>query len=137
VRCVISEFHEVEVKFKDESILVQSLKEMGYQPVTHKDGVQLNNNYSRSKPTAHIVIPRSQFSGMGDIGFERTKSGFKMHADDYDWGSHGKKFKLNKLNLTYGENAIKKYVSRTSRCNISSRRQNEKGQIEIKLRIAQ
>lgn len=108
---------------------------MGYQPVIHKKGVQLNNNYSRSKPTAHIVVPRGQFSGMGDIGFERTKNGFTMHADDYDWGPHGKRFKLNKLKQSYSENKIKKYVSSTSRCHISSRKENSKGQIEIQLRI--
>ena len=133
----MSEFHQVEVVFKDEEILLQSLKEMGYQPAIHNKGIQLNNNYSRSKPTAHIVVSRNQFNGMGDIGFERTKNGFKMHADDYDWGSHGKKFKLNKLNQAYCENKVKKYVKSTSRCNIYSRRENSKGQIEIKLRIQQ
>ena len=125
------------MKFKDEKILLDSLKEMGYQPTVHKDGVQLNNNYSRSKPTAHIVIPRSQFHGMGDIGFERTNKGYTMHADDYDWGSHGKRFNLNQLNQTYSESKIKKYVNSTSRCNITSRQKNSKGQIEIKLRMQQ
>ena len=125
------------MKFKDEKILLDSLKEMGYQPTVHKDGVQLNNNYSRSKPTAHIVITRSQFNGMGDIGFERTSKGYTMHADDYDWGNHGKRFNLNQLNQTYSEGKIKKYVKSTSRCHISSRQKNSKGQIEIKLRMQQ
>ena len=123
----MSEYHLVEVKFKDEKILLDSLKEMGYQPTVHKDGVKLNNNYSRSKPTAHIVITRSQFGGMGDIGFERTNKGFTMHADDYDWGYHGKRFNLNQLNQSYSENKIKKYVNSTSRCNITSRQKNSKG----------
>ena len=110
---------------------------MGYKPTVHAEGVTLNNNYSRSKPTAHIVVKKSQFGGMGDIGFERTKNkGFVMHADDYDWGSHGKRFKFNKLCMNYSENKVKKYVNRTSRCSIFSRKENNKGQVEIQLRIS-
>jgi hypothetical protein len=131
----MSEYHLVDIKFKDENILIKSLQDSGYKPVIHQEGVQLNNNYSKSKPTAHIVVPRNQFEGYGDIGFERNKKGFIMHADDYDWGKNGQKFKLNKVKIAYTENKIKKYVSGTSKCNISSRKENAKGQVEIQLRI--
>ena len=108
---------------------------MGYKPAIHNEGKTLNNNYSRSKPTAHIVVSRNQFGGMGDIGFERTNKGFVMHADDYDYGLHGKKFKLGQLNKRYVENKIKGYVNRTSQCNIFSRKENKNGQLEIQLRV--
>jgi hypothetical protein len=58
-----------------------------------------------------------------------------MHADDYDWGSHGKRFKFNKLNQTYTVNKIKKYTSSTSKCSLFSQKENNKGQIEIQLRV--
>lgn len=128
---IMSEYAVVEVKFKDEGCLVQSLKEMGYKPEIHKSGVVLSNSYSRSNPTAHVVVRKGQFGGYGDIGFERTKKGFVMHADNSD----GRKFKLKQLNKTYSETKIKRYVGSTANCNIFSRRENEKGQIEIHLRI--
>lgn len=131
----MSEFHVVEVCFKDENVLVQSLKDIGYKPTVHAEGVTLNNSYSRSKPTAHIVIKQTQIGGYGDIGFERTKNGFVMHADNADVGGSRNRFNLKKLNLTYVENKVKKYVNSTVNCNIFSRRENEKGQVEIKLRI--
>jgi hypothetical protein len=131
----MSEFKVVEVVFKDENVLIKSLKDLGYDVNIHKEGKTLENGYSRSKPKAHIVVPKRCFQGMGDIGFERTKKGFVMHADDYDWGSHGHKFHLKKLNMTYSENKLKKVVNSTSRYSISSRKENKKGQIEIQLRV--
>ena len=56
-----------------------------------------------------------------------------MNADHIDI----RKFNMKGLNMTYQENKLKKYVSSTSRCNIFSRRENEKGQLEIHLRIQQ
>ena len=72
---------------------------------------------------------------MGDIGFERTAKGFIMHADDYDAGSHGSRFKLKELNKKYVENKLRKYVSTTATCNIFSKQENKKGQVEIQLRL--
>lgn len=99
--------------------------------------MKLDNNYSQSKPTAHIVINRNQFKGMGDIGFERNKKGFIMHADDYDWGKYGKKFKFKELNQTYTENKLRKYCRSTSKYNIMSRKNMKDGRIEIQLRVQQ
>jgi hypothetical protein len=130
----MSEYHVVDVIFKDEAMLLGSLRDMGYKPVVHEQGIQLSNSYSRSKPTAHIVVTKDQFGGCyGDVGFERNSKGFVMHADHIDI----RKFNLKKLNKTYSENKVKKYVSSTSRCNITSRKENKNGQIEIKLRIQQ
>ena len=130
----MSSYHVVEVIFKDEPLLVKSLKELGYSPAIHKEGVVLGGNYNRNKVKGHIVIPRSQFNGTyGDVGFERTKTGFQMHADHIDI----RKFNLKGLNKKYSENKLRKYVNTTSKCNIFSRQEKNNGQIEIKLRLQQ
>ncbi len=108
---------------------------MGYSPEVHEQGAILTGGYNTIKPKAHIVVRRGQFGGMGDVGFERTQEGFQMHVDDYDYGAHGKKFKLKDLNKIYTESKLKKYVNSSSLCNIASRRQNSNGQIEIHLRV--
>jgi hypothetical protein len=72
---------------------------------------------------------------MGDIGFERTGNGFKMHADDYDWGHHGNRFQLNKLNQKYAENKLVKYVKSTTKYNILSKKVNEDGKIKIVINV--
>jgi len=132
----MSEYHEVAVEFKDQAVLVESIKEIGCNPTVHAKGVQLSNNYSKSKPNVHIVIPRSQFGGMGDLGFEKTAKGFVMHADDYDYGTHGNKFNLKRLNLVYGENKLKKYANSTSKCSVLSRKKNKAGnQVEVMLKV--
>lgn len=135
MRCIISQFHVVEVVFKDQPLLVQSLKELGYNPTICKEGQVLGGNYNRDKVKANIIIPRTQFGGVyGDLGFEKTKKGFIMHADHIDL----KKFNLKGLNMKYCENKLKKYVSATSRCSIFSRKENKNGsQIEIHLRLQQ
>ena len=107
---------------------------MGYSPTVHKEGKVLEGSYNRNKVKGHIIVPKSQFGGVyGDLGFERTKKGFIMNADHIDI----KRFNMKGLNKTYGENKLKKYVNSNSRCNIFLRKENEKGQLEIHLRIQQ
>ena len=120
------------MKFKDESILTQSLKEMGYKVEIHDEGVNVGRGISAN---AHLVVRRNQFNGYGDVGFERTEKGFVMHADDYDAGIHGNKFRLGTLNKKYIENKLRRYVNTTSSINIFSRNENKNGQIEIQLSL--
>ena len=111
MRCIISSYHVVDVKFKDEKMLVKSLKDLGYSPVVHKEAQVLSGNYNGNKVKGHIIVPRGQFNGSyGDVGFERTKKGFVMHADHIDI----RKFNLQGLNKTYQENKLRKFVSSTS-----------------------
>lgn len=114
--------------------MIQSLKDLGYSPTIHADGKVLEGSYNRSKVKGHIIVPKSQFNGVyGDLGFERTKKGFIMNADHIDI----KRFNMKGLNMKYQENKLNKYVTSTSKCNIFSRRENDKGQLEIHLRIQQ
>ena len=129
----MSEYHVAEVIFKDEGVLVQSIKDMGYEVEVHDEAVKIG--FGRGTHNAHIVVKRNQFNGMGDVGFERTEKGFVVHADDYDIGQHGSRFGLTNLNKKYVENQLKKYCGTTSACNIHSREEKNNGQLEIQLRI--
>ena len=131
----MSEYHQVEVIFKDENILMQSLKEMGYAVEVHNESISIKGYGSKQVGSAHIVVRSNQFGGYGDVGFERTSKGFIMHAASDDIRLHHGRFKVGTLNKKYIENKLKKYVSRTSTCNVSSRKENENGQVEIHLRI--
>ncbi len=81
------------VDFKDEQLLLDALKEMGYNPIVHKEAVGLKTYGNRQGAVkAHIVIPQSQGNfRYADMGFEKTKEGYKLHADHID---------IKKLNLT-------------------------------------
>ncbi len=132
----MSEFHVIEVIFKDEGILIQTLKEMGYTPQVHKNAVNLYG-YQGDKRSqkAHIVIPRKQVGGASnDVGFERVDGGFILHASAYDtaW-RNGKKIK--QLNKGYVENKLKKTISVLSNFNIFSRKEKENGQLEIQIKV--
>ena len=97
----------------------------------------INEGY---KITSYTNVEKNEIKVYDIVGFrnERTqlngyKKGFVMHADHLDI----KRFNMKGLNMTYQENKLKKCVSTTSRWNISSRKLNEKGQIEIQLRVQQ
>ncbi len=132
----MSEFHVIETKFKDEPVLVQSLKEMGYQPEIHSKPTNLRGYQGDERSQkAHIIIPRKQVGGASnDVGFERVKKGFVCHASQYDepW-RNGNRIKT--LNKKYAENKLIKEVNRTTKFNILSRKDREDGKIEIQLRI--
>lgn len=134
---IISEFHVIEVLFKDEGILVQSLKEMGYKPDIYEKAINLRGYQGdKREQKAHIVVSRKQVGrASNDIGFERKKTGgFVLHASAYDlaWRT-GKKIK--QLNRTYTENKLKKTINSISNYNIISRKERKDGKIEIHLRV--
>ena len=131
----MSEYHTAEVIFKDESVLLQSIKEMGYEAKVHEEAVKINGYAGKKVGNSHIVVKKGQFSGYGDVGFERTSKGFVIHSDEDDTRLSGGRFGLGTLNKKYVENKLKRHTSVTSKCNIFSRTENEKGQVEIQLRI--
>lgn len=122
--------------FKDESVLIQTIKEMGYEPEVHKKAVNLHG-YQGDKRTqkAHIVIPRKQVGrASNDVGFERVKGGFVLHASAYD-GAWRTGARIKKLNKGYIENKLRKEIGVMSNYHIYSRKENEKGQVEIQLNV--
>ena len=136
MRCIISEFHVVETVIKDEEVLLKSLKEMGYSPSVHRQPTNLYGYQGdKKKQKAHIIIPRSQVgSASNDVGFEKIDGKYVIHASEFDvtWR---KGERVQTLNKKYGENKLKKIVSGRSDLSVFSRRENEKGQIEIVLNI--
>ena len=137
MRCIISEFHVIETEFTDEECLVGALQDVGYTPEVHDTEVNLNGHVgSGTTPKAHIVIRKGQFGGCGDAGFERVGGGgFKLHADDYDYGRRGyDKLKLTKVKQNYAARVIEKTVRKTSKYSLLSRRTNNEGEIKIRVR---
>ena len=132
----MSEYHVVDVGFKDEPVLISTLKEMGYEPEIHKTSQNLYGYEGKKRDQkANIIIPRTQVgTASNDVGFERTKKGFVLHASEFDhnW-RNGERIKT--LNKKYSENKLRKEVSMTSKFNILSRKDRKDGKIEIQLRI--
>jgi len=109
---------------------------MGYQPEVHSKAKNLQG-YQGDKRSqkAHIILPRKQVGGASnDVGFERVKKGFILHASEYDhkWRT-GERIKT--LNKKYQENKLMKEIGKTSKFNILSRKNRDDGKIEIQLRI--
>ena len=126
----MSEVQTVEVEYKDEDILIESLKELGYNPTIHKEAVGMQTYYSRGKkPKAHIVVKKSQFGGYMDCGFERIKNGFRMHIDNMDHG----KFKSKKLKQIYPEKKIMKYIKGRTKFSVKSRKVDNEGNVRIRI----
>lgn len=126
----------VELKFKDEGILIKTLKDMGYKPEVYEKAKHLSG-YQGDKRSqkAHIIIPRKQVGrASNDVGFEKADGGFVLHASAFDeaWRT-GKKIKA--LNIGYAENELKKAIGVMSNCNIFSRKQNNDDQVEIHIRV--
>lgn len=109
---------------------------MGYKPTIHSDAIPLHGyRGDKRKQKAHIVIPRSQVGGMSnDVGFERVKKGFVLHASAYDtaWRAGAK---IKQLNKSYSENKLKKAVNGISGYNIIDRKELNNGKIEIHIRV--
>ena len=97
-----------DVDFKDEQLLLEALKEMGFKPVVHKEAVPIKTYGNRGNAKAHIVLGKEDCCNRyGDFGFERTEKGFKLHADHIDI----KKLNLVKLKQTYTKSFIKKRIN--------------------------
>ena len=130
----MSEYHVVDVEFKDEECLVGALKEMGYQPEVFENGTTVSNSYSKTSPKCHVVVRKNQFSGYGDMGFERVSGGFKLHIDDYDYGKGKRdKIKMSRLKQVYASSVIQKSIRKTSKFSFVSKSEKD-GNIKIKVR---
>jgi len=97
-----------DVDFKDETLLVEALKEMGYKATIHKKAVALETYGGRNQVKAHIVIKKKQHGfAYADMGFERTKNGgLKLHADHIDI----KKLNMSQLKQKYSKAFVAKRI---------------------------
>lgn len=132
----MSEYHVASVTFKDENVLKSALEDMGYRVCVHEEPVSIEGYNGSAVGSCHLVVSRDQFGGYGDVGFEKTADGFRMHADSDDiQGDQHAKFQLPTLNKKYIEQKLKKHVSNTSGCDITSMTEKKSGHVEIRLNI--
>ena len=132
----MSEWKQVDVEFKDEECLIGALKEVGFNPEVHDEATIMENNYSKKEVKAHIIVRKKDFGGYGDFGFTRTKNkGFQCNIDDSDHRTHGKsKTKLGRITQLYSSLVIQKQVKKSSRFSMISKKENENGEIKIRVR---
>jgi hypothetical protein len=83
----MSKYGQTQTVLREEELLLDALKEMGYRVEVHPAGAQLNSYYSEQEAkTVNIVIRRQHLHGAyGDIGFARQPGGqFTLIADELD-----------------------------------------------------
>jgi hypothetical protein len=81
----MSHFTVVKTKFTDKEMLIKSLKNMGFLPEIHDDGINLNNKWNTTD-IAHIVIRREQLGERcgADLGFKKTDNGYEITVDEFE-----------------------------------------------------
>ena len=131
----MSEYHVRELDYKDEELLIQVLRDMGYSPVIHKEAVSLYGYQGdQRKQKAHIIIPRKQVgSASNDVGFERTSQGLKLHISEYD--ERQKTFDTGKMRQTFASRHVINYINKKSKYRLKSQQTREDGRISIKLLV--
>ena len=114
-----------DLDFKDENLLLEALKEMGYQASVHEKPIKLKTYRDLGNVKAHIVISKEQGGfTYADMGFERMNDGsLKLHADHIDIN----KINMSELNQRYSKAFLKKKISL-----MGSRYLMDKGEIEEK-----
>ena len=124
-------------EFKDKEELVRSLEELNLHPEVHVEPQHLQGyRGDKRSQKAHIIVRRKYVgNASNDVGFlyDKNKQKYKVIASEFDsaWRT-GKK--INKLKQVYGEKVIMKGVKKNSRFSLISRKENEKGEIKIKVR---
>jgi hypothetical protein len=102
----MSKYGETQTVLCEEELLLDALKEVGYQVEVLPEGAPLNSYYSEQEAkVANIIIRRAQLPGaFGDVGFVRQPDGrFTLIEDELDDHSgYGKKW-LGRVQQIYKE----------------------------------
>jgi hypothetical protein len=102
----MSKYGETQTVLREEELLLDALKEVGYQVEVLPEGAPLNSYYSEQEAkVANIIIRRAQLPGaFGDVGFVRQPDGrFTLIEDELDDHSgYGKKW-LGRVQQIYKE----------------------------------
>ena len=134
----MSEYHVAKVVFTDANVLKTSLEDMGFKVSVHQKPVSIEGYNGSRVGSAHLVVSSNQFGGYGDVGFEETEDGFRIHADWDDLqGDEGARFQLPVLNQKYIENKLKKHAANKSDTSVTSVKKKDNGQTELHLKINQ
>ena len=101
--------------FANRELLVEALKEMGFERVTVGTDLLLQGYDKRDQRSADVVIRRDSIVGMrllGDIGFQKTAKGYSLVVDDMDLDYRlGRDF-LKRLQTQYHEATARKMAKR-------------------------
>lgn len=99
----MSAYAETKTSFKEKSLLVKALQELGFEPLVSEEAQRLEGyRGDKREDTAEVIIPRRQVGRMSnDIGFKRQADGtFKAIISDYDSSRYDEKW-LNRVKVGY------------------------------------
>ena len=101
--------------FANRELLVEALKELGFENVTVGTDLLLRGYDKRDQRSADVVIRRESVESyrlLGDIGFQKTAKGYSLVVDDMDLDYRlGRDF-LKRLQTQYHEATARKMAKR-------------------------
>jgi len=101
--------------FANRELLVEALKEMGFEQITEGTDLQLQGWDKRDNRVADVIIRRSDVKNMhllGDIGFQKTAKGYVAVVDDMDLDYRlGRDF-IRRLQTQYTEATARKMAKK-------------------------
>lgn len=101
--------------FANRELLVEALKDMGFENVTVGTDLSLQGYDKRDQRTADIVIRRDSVKSqrfLGDIGFQKTAKGYSLVVDDMDLDYRlGRDF-LKRLQTQYHSEVARKMAKK-------------------------
>lgn len=101
--------------FTNRELLVEALKEMGFENITVGTDLLLQGYDKRDQRSADVVIRRDSIKTqrfLGDIGFQKTAKGYSLVIDDMDLDYRlGRDF-LKRLQTQYHEATARKMAKR-------------------------
>jgi hypothetical protein len=101
--------------FTNRELLVEALKEIGFEDVTVGTDLLLQGYDKRDQRSADVVIRRDSIKTqrfLGDIGFQKTAKGYSLMVDDMDLDYRlGRDF-LKRLQTQYHEATARKMAKR-------------------------
>ena len=101
--------------FANRELLVEALKEMGFEQITIGTDLQLQGWDKRDSRVADVIIRRSDVKNMhlvGDIGFQKTAKGYSLVVDDMDLDYRlGRDF-IRRLQTRYHEATARKMAKK-------------------------
>lgn len=101
--------------FAKGDLLIDALSDLGFTDVARGQDLVLEGWDRRDKRTADIVIRRSALKDkrlLGDIGFQRTASGYVAVIDDTDLNYKLGRDWITKLQTSYHEAAARKMAKK-------------------------
>jgi hypothetical protein len=119
--------------FASRELLVEALKEMGFETVTEGKDIPLDGWDKRDNRVADVIIRRRDVKNMhllGDIGFQKTAKGYVAVVDDMDLDYRlGRDF-IRRLQTQYHEATARKMAKKLNGTLIKERVGNT-----IKIRV--